>query len=162
MLKCFAMETRLESAQNGSKKPKKRCSQEEKIGRRKWVIRTLERIEETQKRIDRRTRMLAAGLRELFMLGEDYVSMVACQDEIDVALLNALREAGATGRQSGELAAQLDINHRDFSRRIYHMNKRMQQEIGENIIEKHGHKWKLIPRLRRDFVATRKQGEESN
>jgi len=100
--------------------------------------------------------MLAAGLRELFMLGEDYVSMVACQDEIDVAVLNALREAGATGRQSGELAAQLNIDHRDVSRRIYRMNKRMEQEIGENIIEKHGHKWKLILRLRRNFAATRR------
>jgi len=100
--------------------------------------------------------MLAAGLRELFMLGEDYDSMVACQDEIDVALLIALREAGTTGRQSGELAAQLDIDHRHISRRIHHMNKRMEQEIGENIIEKYGHKWKLIPRLRGDFaVASR-------
>jgi len=107
------------------------------------------------RRIDRRTRMLA-GLRELFMLGEDYVSMVACQDEIDVALLYALREAGATGRQSGELAAQLDIDHRDVSRGIYRMNKKMQQEIGENIIEKHGHKWKLIHRLRRDFDVARR------
>ncbi len=107
------------------------------------------------KHIDRRTRILAAGLRELLMLGEDYVSMIACQDEIDVALLTALREAGAADRQSGELAAQLDIDHRDISRRIYRMNKRMGQEIGENIIEKHGHKWKLIPRLRRDFAAAR-------
>ena len=105
--------------------------------------------------IDRRSRMLAAGLRELFMLGEDYVSMVACQDEIDVALLYALREAGSAGRQSGELAAQLDVDHRDVSRRIYRINKKMGQEIGENIIEKRGHKWKLIPRLRRDFSATR-------
>ena len=95
--------------------------------------------------------MLAAGLRELFMLGEDYVSMVACQDEIDVALLNAIREAGATGRQSGELATQMDIDHRDISRRIHRMNKRMEQEIGENIIQKRGHKWNLISRLRRDF-----------
>ena len=149
------METTLESAQNGSKKPKKRRSQEEKIRQRKWIIQTLKRQEAVLKRIDRRTRMLAAGLRELFILGEDYVSMVACQDEIDVALLNALREAGAAGRQSGELAAQLDIDHRDVSRRIYRMNKRMEQEIGENIIEKHGHKWKLIPRLRRDFAAAR-------
>ena len=150
------METKLESAQNGSKKPKKRRSQEEKIRQRKWVIQTLKRQEVVLRRIDRRTRMLAAGLRELFILGEDYVSMVACQDEIDVALLNALREAGAAGRQSGELAAQLDIDHRDVSRRIYRMNKRMEQEIGENIIEKHGHKWKLIPRLRHDFAATRR------
>ncbi|MDH5376647.1 MAG: hypothetical protein OEW95_12700, partial [Candidatus Bathyarchaeota archaeon] len=74
---------------------------------------------------------------------------------IDVALLNVLREAGAAGRQSGELAAQLDIDHRDVSRRIYHMNKRMEEEIEENIIEKRGHKWKLVPRLRRDFAAER-------
>ena len=118
MLMCFAMETRLEPAQNGSKKPKKRRSQEEKIREREWIIQTLKRQEVFLGRIDRRTRMLAAGLRELFMLGEDYVSMIACQDEIDVALLNALREAGATGRQSGELAAQLNIDHREVSRII--------------------------------------------
>ena len=121
----FAMEERLGSAQNGSEKPQKRRSEGEKVGRRKWIVRTLKRMEDRQKRIDRRTRMLAAGLRELFILGEDYVSMIACQDEIDVALLSALREAGAAGRQSGELSAQLDINHRDISRKIYRMNKRM-------------------------------------
>jgi hypothetical protein len=151
----FAMEERLESAQNESEKPQKRRSGEEKVGRRRWIIRTLKRIEERQKRIDRRTRMLAAGLRELFILGEDYVSMVACQDKIDRVILVALREAGATGRQSGELAVQLDINHRDVSRRIYRMNKRMEQEIGEIIVEKRGHKWRLIPCLRRDFVVGR-------
>jgi len=82
---------------------------------------------------------------------------VACQDEIDVALLSALREAGTTGRQSGELASQLDIDHRDVSRRIYRMNKRMKEEIGENMIEKKGHKWKLIPRLRCDFAAAERE-----
>jgi len=142
-----------DSTQTGSKKPRKGRPEEEKVGRRKWIIKTLKRQDVILKRIDRRTRMLAAGLRGLFMLGEDYVSMVACQDEIDVAILFALREAGATGRQSGELAAQLDIDHRDVSRRIYRMNKQMDLEIGESIIEKQGHKWKLIPRLRRDFAA---------
>jgi len=151
----FAMEKRLESAQNGSEKTQKRRSEEEKVGGRRWIVRTLKRMEDRQKRIDRRTRMLAAGLRELFILGEDYVSMVACQDEIDVALLSALREAGTTGRQSGELAAQLDIDHRNISRRIYRMNKRMEQEIGENIITKKGHKWQMILRLRRDFDAAK-------
>jgi hypothetical protein len=76
--------------------------------------------------------------------------------------LNTLREAGATGRQSGELAAQLDIDHRDVSRRIHRMNKRMEQEIGENITTKRGHKWKLIPRLRRDFAAAKGKGEKFN
>jgi hypothetical protein len=35
------------------------------------------------------------------------------------------------------------------------MNRQMEQETGENIIEKHGHKLKLIPRLRRDFAVAR-------
>jgi hypothetical protein len=74
-------------------------------------------------------------------------------NENDVALLSALREAGTTGRQSGELASQLDIDHRDISRRVHRMNKRMQKEIGEIILHKYGHKWKIIPRLRRDFSA---------
>lgn len=39
------------------------------------------------------------------------------------------------------------------------MNKMMEQEIGESVIEKKGHKWKLIARLRRDFAAT-ERGEE--
>lgn len=59
--------------------------------------------------------------------------------KIDVALLYALRESGATCCPSGELAAQLDIDHRDVSRRIYAMNKRMEQETREKIIAKHGH-----------------------
>lgn len=149
----FAMEKLVDSAQKEVKEPKSGRSREEKVGRHKWLIETLKRIERRQKRIDRRTRMLAAGLRELFMLGEDYVSMVVCQDKIDVAILSALRGAGATGRQSGELAAQLDIDHRDVSRRIHRMNKKMEQEIGERLIEKKGHKWKLILRLRRDFTV---------
>lgn len=149
------MEKLVNSAQKEEKKPKTGHSREEKVGRRKWIIETLKRIEKRQKRIDRRTRMLAAGLRELFMLGEDYVSMVACQDEVDVAILSALRAAGSTGRQSGELAAQLDIDHRDVSRRIHRMNRKMEQEIGEQVIDKKGHKWKLLPRFRRDFSAER-------
>jgi len=62
--------------------------------------------------------MLAAGLRELFRLDEDYVSMVSCQDETGVAILSALREAGTTGRQTGELAAQLDITHRGITQNL--------------------------------------------
>jgi hypothetical protein len=160
MLWGFAMEKKVECAQKGSEKPQNRRSGEDKISRGKWIVRTLKRMEDRQKRIDRRTRMLAAGLRELFMLGEDYVSMVSCQDEIDVAILSALREAGTTGRQTGELAAQLDIDHRNISRRIYRMNKRMEEEIGETIIKKRGHKWKLTTKLRKDFNTNKGKGRE--
>lgn len=82
--------------------------------------------------------------------------MIVCQNKIDVAILSAVREAGATGRQSGELAAQMDIDHREISRKIQCMNKRMEQEIGVTILDGHEQKWKLIPRLRCDFDAKAK------
>ena len=147
------METMLKHGQNGSKKRKKRRSQEEKVGRRKWIIRKLKQHNALLKRIDSRTRMLAAGLRELLILDEDYVSMVACKDAVDHAVLSALREGRHVGKQTGELAAELGIDHRRISPRICRMNKRMEDEIGEPIITKQNGKWRLIKKLRRDFAA---------
>lgn len=95
--------------------------------------------------------MLMAGLRGFLMLDEDYVSMIACQTQTDLKLLNALKQAGSAGRQTGELEVLLGIDNRRVSEVINRMNRRMYQEIGEHIIEKDGHKWKLIAQLRRDL-----------
>ena len=152
------METMSKSVQKEEKKAGKQRSQAEKVGRRKFIIKKLHQHEELLKRIDRRTRMLAAGLRGFLMLGEDYVSMVACKDDIDFAILNCLLKAHHVGKQTGELAAELGIDHRVVSRRIYAMNKRMEEEMEEPIITKQDGKWRLIKRLRRDFAAAR--GEE--
>lgn len=156
------METTLKHRENGSKKRRKRRSEEEKLGRRKWMVRKLKQLEATVKRIDGRTRMLAAGLRELLILDEDYVSMVACKDAVDRAILNILREARHRGIRTGELAAELSIDDRRISERIGRMNKRMEDEIGEPIITKYEGKWRLIKKLRRDFAAARPEELESD
>lgn len=59
------------------------------------------------KRIDGRTRMLAAGFRELLNLDEDYVSMVACKDEVDQAIIDGFRSAGAAGKLPRDIAKDL-------------------------------------------------------
>lgn len=143
------------TVQKEEKKPGKRRSQAEKVGRRKFIIKKLHQHEELLKRIDRRTRMLASGLRGFLMLGEDYVSMVACKDEIDSTILNLLLEAHHTGKRTGEIAAELGIDHRGVSQRIYAMNKRMEDEMEEPIITKQASRWRLIKKLRRDFAAAR-------
>lgn len=148
------------SRQETEKKPNSRRSQSAKVGRLKYILQKLNVIEEKLDRVDRRTRMQAAGLRGLYMLGEDYVSMVACKDDIDVAILVAIRDAGAVGRHSTELADGLDIDYRRVSERIQRMNKRMIAEIGEPIIERHGLKWVLIAKLRKDFEAKAETIEE--
>ena len=48
-------------------------------------------------------------------------------------------------------STELGIDHREVSRRIYAMNKRIEEEI----ITKQGHRWRLIKKLRRDFAAAR-------
>jgi len=149
------METTLKHRENGSKKRQKRRSEEEKVGRRKWIVRKLKQLEATIKRIDGRTRMLAAGLRELLILDEDYISMVACKDAVDHAILNILREARHRGIRTSELASELRIDDRRISERIGRINKRMENEIEEPIITKYEGKWRLIKKLRRDFAAAR-------
>jgi len=132
------------------------------MGRRKWIVRKLKQLDAAVKRIDGRTRMLAAGLRELLILDEDYVSMVACKDDVDHAVLNAIREGRHVGKRTGELAAELEIDDRRISERIERMNKRMEDEIGEPIITKQNGKWRLIKKLRRDFAAARPEELESD
>ena len=61
------------------------------------------------------------------------------------------------GIRTGELAAELRIDDRRISERIGHMNKRMEDEIGGPIITKYEGKWRLIKKLRRDFVAASKE-----
>ena len=149
------MDTTLKHRENGSKKRRKWRSEEEKVGRRKWIVRKLKQLEATIKRIDGRTRMLAAGLRELLILDEDYISMVACKDAVDHAILNILREARHRGIRTSELASELRIDDRRISERIGRINKRIENEIEEPIITKYEGKWRLIKKLRRDFAAAR-------
>ena len=153
------METTLKHREKGSKKRRKRRSEEEKIGRRKWIIRKLKQLDAAVKRIDSRTRMLAAGLRELLILDEDYISMVVCKDSVDHAIFNILRGARHRGVRTRELAAELRIDDRRISERIGRMNKRMEDEIGEPIITKQNGRWRLIKKLRRDFAAASRKEE---
>ncbi len=94
------------------------------------------------------------------MLDEDYVSMVACKDDEDHAVLKAIKEGRHVGKRTGELAAELGIDDRRISERIGRMNKRMEDEIGEPIITKQNGKWRLIKKLRLDFAATGPEEED--
>ena len=40
------------------------------------------------------------------------------------------------------------------------MNKRMELEMGEKIIEKQGHRWKVTACLRKDFEAEKGAGSQ--
>jgi len=54
--------------------------------------------------------------------------MVACKNDIDFAILIFLLEARHVGKRPGEITAELGLDHRVISRRIYAINKRMEEE----------------------------------
>jgi len=140
----FVMEIEKKPARKESQAAKKRRSQVDKVGRRKWIIQLLHRLDRKIDRIDRRTRFLAAGLCEWLKLSSDYVTMIACEDELDVKILWALQ---GVGMSTTELAKELDIDRWTALRRIQRMNKRFHRELSRPIAEKRGHKWVLISAL---------------
>jgi hypothetical protein len=129
-----------------SQKPHKKRSQEEKVGRVKYTLEVQKQIQRDIEEIKLKQRALFAGLRGMFNFQQPMIEKLACSDEVDVEILQLLREAGGVGLLPRDLAEQLTaykVTRHQASRRIQRMNRRLEKEIGERLIEKHGWKWAL-------------------
>lgn len=78
-------------AQKGSVR---RRSRAEKVGRLKYTIELLKRLERQISEIDVRTRTLMAGLREWISFEPSYIQKVACEDEVDIEIITCLIQKG--------------------------------------------------------------------
>jgi hypothetical protein len=101
----------------------------------------IEKIEETQ-------RVILNGLKGAgyFRFDVPLIQRYACRDQVDVEIVERVREAGAQGVFPKDVAKglqQYGLVYYDVSRRIVRMNKRLQLETGELLFEKRGHKWAL-------------------
>jgi hypothetical protein len=129
------------AAQKGSAR---RRSRAEKVGRLKYIIELLKRLERQISEIDVRTRTLMAGLREWISFEPDYIQKVACEDEVDAEIIMCLIQKGVGGLLPSTLASELaryDLKRWDVTRRIQRMNKRLMKEIGQKVAEKRGYQW---------------------
>jgi hypothetical protein len=134
--------------QAAEKQPKKGRSREEKIGRLKYnqqllkqVLRKVEEIQESQ-------RIILNGLKGAgyFHFEVPMIQRLACQDQVDLDILDAVYEAGQGGIFPKDVATQLGqygLKYYEVSRRILRMNKYLARETGERIFEKRGWKWAL-------------------
>jgi len=74
------------------------------------------------------------------------IQRIACGDEVDEEILELLREAGGQGLLPKDLAARLStykVRRHQVSRRILRMNRKLEKEIGERLVEKRGWHWAL-------------------
>jgi hypothetical protein len=129
------------AAQKGSAR---RRSRAEKVGRLKYIIELLKRLERQIGEIDVRTRTLMAGLREWISFEPSYIQKVACEDEVDAEIIMCLTQKGVGGLLPSAIASELaryNLKRWDVTRRIQRMNKKLMKEIGQKVAEKRGHQW---------------------
>jgi hypothetical protein len=124
----------------------KRRSQSAKVGRLKYNQQLLKRPLQEIQEVKLMQRTILAGLKGLFHFERPMIEKIACVDEVDMAILGMLFEAGGAGVLPRDLAARLSVyrvRRHQVSRRILRMNKRLKWEIGERVAEKRGWRWAL-------------------
>lgn len=133
----------MESVEKGRSKGR---SQSEKIGRNKYnqqlLKRTLGEIEE----VKLMQRTILAGLKGMFHFEKPMIQKIACVDEVDILILEHLYESGNAGLLPKDLAeklSQFKVKRHQVSRRILRMNKRLEKELGERVVERRGWHWAL-------------------
>jgi hypothetical protein len=136
----------MEETEKPVQNQKKKRGQSDKIGRLKYnqqlLKQTLAEVEEVKLML----RTIFAGLKGSFNFEQSLIERIACVDEVDREILQTLFEAGSLGLLPKDLAVKLErfkVNRHQVSRRILRMNKHLEKEFGEKVIEKRGWHWAL-------------------
>ena len=140
---------------------KKGRSQAEKVGRRKYMIKMLHRLEAKVDRVDKRTRVIMASLSHYMDPSQDYLSMVVCKDKVDQTILLELSAASSAGWSTTDIAERLapkfKLDRFQVLRRIKRMNKRLEAEMGRPIAESREHRWVLTRYVQRIWGVTKQE-----
>jgi hypothetical protein len=123
--------------------PKKRF-QADKIGKHKYEIQRLDRIEGKLQRIEQMQRIIFHGLGDYFHFHRPLVEKVACQSEMDVAVASLIFEVGSGGILAKDIVARLpqySLEKHKVLRIVNRVNRNVQDAFGRRIIEKRGKKW---------------------
>jgi len=145
----FDMETSEKPVQNqendNEKQPKKR-SQADKVGKLKYLLQKDQKLDKDIAEIRAMVSTLLEGLESSLHYDQPRIEKLACEDEIDRAILQVLYEAGSPGLLPKDAATKLDrykINRHHVRRRLVRMNKRLQKKIKKSIVEQRGWHWAL-------------------
>jgi hypothetical protein len=126
----------------------KRRSREERIGRLKYNQYLLKRVLTEISEVREMQRIILNGLKSAgyFHFDVPLIQKYACEDQVDVEILQLVYQAGREGILPKDVASGLleyRLRHYHVTRRIQRMNRRLEREIGERLFEKRGWKWAL-------------------
>ena len=117
-----------------------------KKGSYKYLLQLLHGIRREIRELRRTQRYMIHGLEHTFLFDEDYIKTIACNDEIDREILDALYMAGPQGKLPRDIAldlAEYKLNPWNVNQHIRRMNKRLDRHIAKYLAEKRGAKWAL-------------------
>jgi len=121
----------------------KRRSQADKIGKHKYEVALLHRLENRMERIEQMQRIIFHGLMDYFHFDKPLIEKVAAESEMDLAVICAVFESGA-GILAKEIAAKLpqyNLEKHKILRIVNRVNRNVDDAFGKRIIEKRGKKW---------------------
>jgi hypothetical protein len=122
----------------------KRRSQLEKVGKHKYEIALLHRVEGRLDRIEGMMRIIFHGLGDYFHFDRPLVEKIACQSDMDLAIIGLIFEAGPSGILAKDIQArlsQLSLEKHRILRIVNRVNRSIEDAFGRRLIEKRGKKW---------------------
>jgi hypothetical protein len=137
-----------DSLVESAKKPRRKRSREDRVGRFKYNQLLLKRVLSKLEKVEESQRVILNGLKGAgyFRFDVPLIQRLACRDQVDLEIIERVREVGLQGVFPKDVAKGLQqyaLAYYDVSRRIVRMNKRLKRETGEHLFEKRGHKWAL-------------------
>ena len=100
------------------------------------------------------------GFEHTFLFDDDYITSIACNDELDQEILDVLYMAGALGKLPRDIALELAeyrINPWNVTQRVRRMNTRLDSHIAKHLAEKRGLKWALTSWTYSNWHATKEE-----
>ncbi len=121
----------------------KRRSQADKIGKHKYELQRMARIDARLERIEQMQRIIFQGLSWYFRFERPFIERVCCESDMDLAVVSAIYESG-----SGILAKKIASDLKSFKlekhkilRVVNRVNRKCGVAFGKPLIEKQGKKW---------------------
>lgn len=122
----------------------KRRSQAEKVGKHKYEIALLHRIEGRLDRIEQMFHIVFHGLGDRLQFKRPLVEEIACQSDMDLAIISLIFESGPAGILAKDIQArlsQLNLEKHRILRIVNRVNRSIEDAFGRRLIEKRGKKW---------------------
>ena len=121
----------------------KRRSQAEKIGKHKYEIQRMNRIDARLERIEQMQRIIVLGLSGYFKFDRPVVESVCCEGDLDLAVVSAVFESGSgiLAKEIVPLLKEYKLEKHKILRIVNRANKNCDDAYGKPLIEKRGKKW---------------------